>query len=1143
MSSTNIFEASLLKTPEIDELRNWSVSNSKTISKNSTNGTDSLKHRQNYNNKQTLVKSAKNHKKHKSSKKTSKPHDQIGPWKLGKTLGKGSSGRVRLAKNKETGQMAAVKIVNKTKNKNSKATEGSSNGLKSQVFEEGVVPYGIEREIIIMKLVTHPNVMSLFEVWENKSELYLIMEYVDGGELFDVLVNNGKLQEYEAVYYFKQIIQGVSYLHKFNICHRDLKPENILVDKKDQKIKIADFGMAALELSDTLLSTSCGSPHYASPEIIKGMKYNGSPSDVWSCGVILFALLAGYLPFNDSDIKTLLEKVQKGKYEFPDHFTDESKDLINMMLKTNADERILINEIEKHPLLMKYTKTTKNKSNTNIKSLLKEQEILHITEKHRYPTLPKDMNKLALIDEASIDSDIVNSLQILWHGASKDKIIESLLKNEQNEEKFFYSLLEEYQINQHKTASTEKFNEPELEKIVVKLPENEEDYEHAPQLNAVSRFASLMSFSKSQFYLTKEMSKKDNKEKIHLEQLSIDEPKPGLGIYLDNAFNTEFQKTPQKSLYALNSISKRSLHLSNYLINGHSIELVNKGLVEEPLPKTPIDHRNDFSKICENLLFEEENTREDTVVENTFVKMSLDPKLKKTTLKNLSLFLNNEKQASKKDQVNGKKAKSNISKTNTFQDLKYLLSSMKLDEDDNDGETLDNKNDTSELKEVAETFKTVKEEIKNSPNALKRLPTTKSFLFTDLESRFSLQNLDEYNESEGPLIAKRKVIAGTDNSDINGNNSSIGKDLKISTLGKFGNFNNGNENLDFRGSLYITNDSDLNKSSLGEIKKNFLGEDGDVLHKREQPIALEAEDVLMEDINTENLKKHQSVHHNRDSRLLEISLGDITNENLNEIVVDEEFDNEKELEPKPRFGRKLKSNDKDGNIRVTMLFDENEKKFFEDLVSSKEGEKKKSLAEYRNSLKNSNNNELILPKLRNQQPLQRKKPSQKNETNNWFTRLVSRISSGSSSSTATRINTRLSSFLKDDSNKPKTKVDKEEEIKPTVILHERLFNCKKEYNLQTVNKMILNELDNIKKTRNELNYKVEVNEINVITYSINADFDSNINKIDSIRLSIEELVLNEAVTISLSQMRNIDDNNSKKISLFNELSALVLKKV
>ena len=176
MSSTNIFEASLLKTPEIDELRNWSVSNSKTISKNSTNGTDSLKHKHNYNNKQTVVKSAKNHKKHKSSKKTSKPHDQIGPWKLGKTLGKGSSGRVRLAKNKETGQMAAVKIVNKTKNKNSKATEGSSNGLKSQVFEEGVVPYGIEREIIIMKLVTHPNVMSLFEVWENKSELYLIME-------------------------------------------------------------------------------------------------------------------------------------------------------------------------------------------------------------------------------------------------------------------------------------------------------------------------------------------------------------------------------------------------------------------------------------------------------------------------------------------------------------------------------------------------------------------------------------------------------------------------------------------------------------------------------------------------------------------------------------------------------------------------------------------------------------------------------------------------------------------------------------------------------------------------------------------------------------------------------------------------------
>ena len=115
--------------------------------------------------------------------------------------------------------------------------------------------------------------MALFEVWENKSELYLVLEYVDGGELFDYLVSKGKLPEREAIHYFKQIVEGVSYCHSFNICHRDLKPENLLLDKKNRRIKIADFGMAALELPNKLLKTSCGSPHYASPEIVMGRPY------------------------------------------------------------------------------------------------------------------------------------------------------------------------------------------------------------------------------------------------------------------------------------------------------------------------------------------------------------------------------------------------------------------------------------------------------------------------------------------------------------------------------------------------------------------------------------------------------------------------------------------------------------------------------------------------------------------------------------------------------------------------------------------------------------------------------------------------------------------------------------------------------
>ena len=134
------------------------------------------------------------------------------------------------------------------------------------------------------------------------------MEHVEGGELFDYLVKRGRLSETEAVVFFQQIVMGVEYCHQHLICHRDLKPENLLLDK-NKKVKVADFGMASLQVPTKLLETSCGSPHYACPEIIKGIRYDGPPADIWSCGVILYALVTGNLPFDDENIRKLLNKV------------------------------------------------------------------------------------------------------------------------------------------------------------------------------------------------------------------------------------------------------------------------------------------------------------------------------------------------------------------------------------------------------------------------------------------------------------------------------------------------------------------------------------------------------------------------------------------------------------------------------------------------------------------------------------------------------------------------------------------------------------------------------------------------------------------------------------------------------------------
>uniref|UniRef100_A0A8C4GT03 Protein kinase domain-containing protein n=1 Tax=Dicentrarchus labrax TaxID=13489 RepID=A0A8C4GT03_DICLA len=223
----------------------------------------------------------------------------VGPYRLEKTLGKGQTGLVKLGVHCITGQKVAIKIVNREK-------------LSESVLMK------VEREIAILKLIEHPHVLKLHDVYENNKYLYLVLEHVSGGELFDYLVKKGRLTPKEARKFFRQIISALDFCHSHSICHRDLKPENLLLDEKNN-IRIADFGMASLQVGDSLLETSCGSPHYACPEVIRGEKYDGRRADVWSCGVILFALLVGALPFDHDNLRQLLEKVKSGVFHMP-HF-------------------------------------------------------------------------------------------------------------------------------------------------------------------------------------------------------------------------------------------------------------------------------------------------------------------------------------------------------------------------------------------------------------------------------------------------------------------------------------------------------------------------------------------------------------------------------------------------------------------------------------------------------------------------------------------------------------------------------------------------------------------------------------------------------------------------------------------------------
>ncbi|KAH9935953.1 Pkinase-domain-containing protein [Epithele typhae] len=338
----------------------------------------------------------------------------IGLWKVGRTIGKGSSGRVRLARHSKTGQYAAVKIVSKTALLSSRMTLGSLADEADRIL------HSIEREIVLMKLINHPHILRLYDVWETSSELYLILEYVEGGELFDHLCARGRLPAPEALAYFQQIIAAVDYCHRFHIAHRDLKPENLLLDGQ-RNIKVADFGMAVWQGPSDMLSTACGSPHYAAPEVVVGDAYDGTASDIWSCGVILFALLAGRLPFDDDDLGVLLEKVRLGRFHTPTDVDPRARDLIRRMLERDVKKRITIPEIVRHPFFVSH------------KPKLTQCDV---------PRLDAIARPLASATE--VDPDIFANLRTLWPGAEDEELLRNLLDSKPSWEKGVYHLLLQY---------------------------------------------------------------------------------------------------------------------------------------------------------------------------------------------------------------------------------------------------------------------------------------------------------------------------------------------------------------------------------------------------------------------------------------------------------------------------------------------------------------------------------------------------------------------------------------------------------------------------------------------------------------------------------------------------------------------------
>ncbi|XP_067627699.1 serine/threonine-protein kinase MARK2 isoform X3 [Eurosta solidaginis] len=251
--------------------------------------------------------------------------EHIGKYKLIKTIGKGNFAKVKLAKHLPTGKEVAIKIIDKTQ---------LNPGSLQKLF----------REVRIMKMLDHPNIVKLFQVIETEKTLYLVMEYASGGEVFDYLVLHGRMKEKEARVKFRQIVSAVQYCHQKRIIHRDLKAENLLLDS-ELNIKIADFGFSNEFTPGSKLDTFCGSPPYAAPELFQGKKYDGPEVDVWSLGVILYTLVSGSLPFDGSTLRELRERVLRGKYRIPFYMSTDCENLLRKFLVLNPAKRASLETI------------------------------------------------------------------------------------------------------------------------------------------------------------------------------------------------------------------------------------------------------------------------------------------------------------------------------------------------------------------------------------------------------------------------------------------------------------------------------------------------------------------------------------------------------------------------------------------------------------------------------------------------------------------------------------------------------------------------------------------------------------------------------------------------------------------------------
>lgn len=362
-------------------------------------------------------------------------------YSLKNAIGEGTFGKVYLGIHNMTNEKVAIKILEKAKI------------LENEEIER------INREIKFLKKLKNINIIKIYEIIETKTNVYFVMEYASGGELYNYIVNNRKLEEKESSFFFAQVVYALEFIHKNNIVHRDIKPENMLLTE-NKTIKLIDFGLSNQYSKNSFLKTPCGSPCYAAPEMILGMNYKGQNIDIWSLGITLYAMVCGYLPFEDKNNDKLYKKILDCRLEFPNYLSDSVKDMIKRLLTVNPKKRISIEEIKQHS----FFKLSMNMINKNILGLYLKKVDNYILE--RMGEIGFNKNQVIKEVESNNHNNITTTYELLLNkykgigdvniieNESKDKLKLQIIKEKEKEKEKI--IIKEKEKEKERTSSSKK---------------------------------------------------------------------------------------------------------------------------------------------------------------------------------------------------------------------------------------------------------------------------------------------------------------------------------------------------------------------------------------------------------------------------------------------------------------------------------------------------------------------------------------------------------------------------------------------------------------------------------------------------------------------------------------------------------------